>query len=124
MRIPNGNPKATRLANSYETSARRSSGPNSWIAKHSIVDENSNRPASDINSVVRRMACEDERLNMRIVHIARGFEDADRWDRHQNRSMTPDERRACARALRERVYGTDCPDIREAREVHTGVHPT
>jgi hypothetical protein len=29
-------------------------------------------------------------------------------------AMTPDDRLTVARILRERVYGTSCPDVREA----------
>jgi hypothetical protein len=50
----------------------------------------------------------------RIGHAAQGFEDAERWDREQMLAMTPDERLTVARILRERVYGTSCPDVREA----------
>ncbi|MBK9384280.1 MAG: hypothetical protein IPN34_05595 [Planctomycetes bacterium] len=50
----------------------------------------------------------------RIGHVARSFEEAERWDREQMLAMTPEERLTIARILRERVYGTDCPDVREA----------
>lgn len=50
----------------------------------------------------------------REVNKAKSFADADRWDREQMWAMTPDERIAIAKALRDRVYGTDCPDVREA----------
>ena len=45
---------------------------------------------------------------------AKSFADADRWDREQIWAMTPDERIAISRALRDRVYGNDCADVREA----------
>ncbi len=48
------------------------------------------------------------------VHIAKGFEEADQWDVQQQLAMTPEERQAAARELRRRVYGKDCPDIRES----------
>ncbi len=50
----------------------------------------------------------------RVANKARGFEDARRWEIAQYRRMSPDERRAVARALRDRVYGPDRPDVREA----------
>ncbi|MCC6527584.1 MAG: hypothetical protein IT373_33360 [Polyangiaceae bacterium] len=49
-----------------------------------------------------------------IAHRARGFEAARRWEIEQYARMTPDERRRVAKALRDRVYGTDCPDVRDA----------
>lgn len=50
----------------------------------------------------------------RIAHKASSFDDAARWDREQQHAMTPDERLEVARVLRERVYGCDTPDVREA----------
>jgi hypothetical protein len=54
----------------------------------------------------------------RIVRKSQGFEQADRWDVEQQTSMTPEERQEVARELRERAYGKDVPDVREA--VRTG----
>lgn len=53
----------------------------------------------------------------REVHKSRSFEEAERHDREQQWRMTPDERFEAARVLRERVYGTDCPDVREAERL-------
>jgi hypothetical protein len=50
----------------------------------------------------------------RVANKARGFEAAREWELAQDRAMTPDERRRVAKALRDRVYGTDCPDVRDA----------
>lgn len=50
----------------------------------------------------------------REVHIARSFADAERYDREQQWRMTPDERLAALAALRRRVYGEHCPDVRQA----------
>jgi len=50
----------------------------------------------------------------RVANKARGFEAARAWEIAQYASMTPDERRAVARALRDRVYGKGCPDVRDA----------
>jgi len=49
----------------------------------------------------------------RIVHVSGDHAEAREWDRRQHRQMTPDERRAVAKALRERVHGKDAPDVRE-----------
>ena len=50
----------------------------------------------------------------RVANKARGFEEARRWDLEQYRRMTPDERRAVAKTLRDKVYGRNRPDVREA----------
>ena len=50
----------------------------------------------------------------REVHKATSFADAARWDREQQWALTPEERFEIARILRERVYGTDAPDVRES----------
>ena len=50
----------------------------------------------------------------RIVHKARSFEEAWKWEIAQYREMTPEQRQAVAKTLRDRFYGTDCPDVREA----------
>lgn len=50
----------------------------------------------------------------REANKSRSFEDAERWNCAQMWAMQPEERLAIATALRERVYGSDCPDVREA----------
>jgi hypothetical protein len=50
----------------------------------------------------------------REAHKSRSFADADRWDKEQQWAMTPDERLAIAKELRDRVYGKDAPDVRES----------
>lgn len=50
----------------------------------------------------------------REAHKSTSFEDADRWDKEQQWAMTPDERLAIAKILRERFYGRDTPDVRES----------
>lgn len=50
----------------------------------------------------------------RIAHKCTSFAEAARWDREQQWAMTPDERLAVAKELRERVYGKGAPDVREA----------
>lgn len=50
----------------------------------------------------------------REAHKSRSFSDADRWDREQQWSMTPEERLRIAKILRDRVYGENAPDVRES----------
>jgi len=50
----------------------------------------------------------------REANLAHSFEEAERWSLQQMWAMTPDERLEIARVLRERVYGTDAPDVRES----------
>ena len=50
----------------------------------------------------------------REAHKCTSFAEADRWDKEQQWKMTPDERLAAAKELRDRAYGTDAPDVREA----------
>ncbi|MBW2254426.1 MAG: hypothetical protein JRI25_07495 [Deltaproteobacteria bacterium] len=52
----------------------------------------------------------------RIFHIARSFEEADRWDRQQQHAMTADERRALLKHLKERVFGNEQVDVRASGE--------
>lgn len=53
----------------------------------------------------------------RIVHKSHSFEEAQEWDIRQQLEMTPEERQRVARALRDRVYGADAPDVRESERV-------
>jgi hypothetical protein len=50
----------------------------------------------------------------RIVHVARDFREARAWDIEQHLAMTPEQRQRAAKELRDRVYGANCPDVREA----------
>ncbi len=50
----------------------------------------------------------------RIVNIAKNKKEAEEWDILQQISMTPRERQEAARILKERVFGTNVPDVREA----------
>jgi hypothetical protein len=50
----------------------------------------------------------------RVGHKAHGWGEARDWDLAQSREMDADERRRVAKALRERFYGTRCPDVRDA----------
>jgi len=38
-----------------------------------------------------------------IVHKSRSFKEADKWDIHQQKAMTPEERQRIAREIKERV---------------------
>ncbi len=44
----------------------------------------------------------------------RDFSEAERADIIQQVKMSPEERQEAARILRERYYGTDTPDVRDA----------
>ena len=50
----------------------------------------------------------------RVVHKSRSFKEAEQWDIHQQKTMTPEQRQRIAREIKERVYGVDCPDVRQA----------
>jgi len=49
----------------------------------------------------------------RISNIADNFSKAEEWDISQQISMTKEERQTAAKALKERFYGKDCPDVRD-----------
>jgi len=53
----------------------------------------------------------------RILNISKNARQAAEWDIQQHISMTPEERQEAARILKERVYGKDCPDVREAEKM-------
>jgi len=53
----------------------------------------------------------------RIVHISKNFAEAEAWDIRQQLEMTPEERQKVAYELRKRVYGNDCPDVKEAQRI-------
>ncbi len=50
----------------------------------------------------------------RTVHISKNFKDAEDWDIEQQISMTPRERQSVARALKEKYYGKNPPDVRDS----------
>jgi len=54
---------------------------------------------------------------------SRSFADAERYDREQQWRMTSDERLLAAAELRERVYGKNCPDVREAERLRRRSEP-
>jgi hypothetical protein len=49
----------------------------------------------------------------RVIHVAKGFHDAREWEILQELSMTPAQRQRVAKALKERFYGKNPPDVRE-----------
>ena len=49
----------------------------------------------------------------RIVHKTKNFKDAEKYNINQNISMSPEQRQAAAKKIKERVYGKSNPDIRE-----------
>ena len=51
-----------------------------------------------------------------VVNIATNFAEAEQWDIEQQVKMTPNERMAIAKVLRERVYGLDARDVRECHQ--------
>lgn len=57
----------------------------------------------------------DDIKSTRIVHKSKSFAEAETWDIHQHMEMTPEERQKIAYELRRRVYGDDCPDVKEAQ---------
>jgi hypothetical protein len=48
----------------------------------------------------------------RVVHKTRSHEEAARWDVEQQVSMTPQQRLAAARVLKDRVFPPDARDVR------------
>lgn len=56
----------------------------------------------------------------RIFNKAGNKKKAEEWDIIQQISMTADERLAAARELQRRVFGAECPDIRQAEKNDQG----
>lgn len=50
----------------------------------------------------------------RVVNISKNAAEAQEWDIKQHLSLSVEERQAAAHTLKERVYGKNSPDIREA----------
>ena len=51
-----------------------------------------------------------------VVNIAKNFAEAEQWDIEQQVNMTPNERMAIAKVLKDRVYGLDARDVRECHQ--------
>ena len=49
----------------------------------------------------------------RVAFKTNSFEESEKYDREQQRRMTPDQRLAAARILQQRYYGKNVKDIRE-----------
>jgi hypothetical protein len=52
----------------------------------------------------------------RIFHKSKNFKEAEDWDIQQQISMSPEERQMVAKELRERVFGKNTLDVREAHK--------
>jgi len=52
----------------------------------------------------------------RVVNVANGFREAREWEIQQELMMTPSQRQQAARAMKERFYGKNAPDVREAQQ--------
>ena len=51
-----------------------------------------------------------------IVHKSKNFKDAEIYDIMQHNRMSPYERQAVAKELRERFFGKNPPDVRDIKE--------
>jgi len=49
----------------------------------------------------------------RIARKSSSFAEAEEWERHQYRSMTPSERMRVARELKDRLFPGKQPDVRQ-----------
>ena len=50
----------------------------------------------------------------RIIHKARNFQEAEKYDIKQHTEMSSSERLSAAKKLRDRYYGKNPPDVRAA----------
>ena len=50
----------------------------------------------------------------RVCHKAKGFKEADEWDVQQQIAMTPEQRLAAAKILRDRIYPPPHTDIHDS----------
>jgi len=51
-----------------------------------------------------------------VVKKFTNFKEAEEWNIKQYLKMSPEERQKIARKLRERVYGKNPPDVRDAKK--------
>lgn len=58
----------------------------------------------------------EDRTIERTVHKSHDFETAMDWDVRQHLSLSPQERLRAARMLKERVFSSDAPDVRECHK--------
>lgn len=47
-----------------------------------------------------------------IVYKSQNFQEAEEYDIHQHTQMSPSQRQAAAKKLRERYFGKKTPDVR------------
>jgi len=52
----------------------------------------------------------------RVVNIAKNYEEVEKWDINQQISLTPSEHQKIVKALKERVYGENCKDVKEVHK--------
>lgn len=50
----------------------------------------------------------------RVFQRSKNFKQAEEWDILQHIRMTPEQRQEASEQLRDRVYGSHTPDVREA----------
>jgi hypothetical protein len=50
----------------------------------------------------------------RICKKSQNYKEAEEWDIEQQISMTPEERQAAAKEIRERVYGQNPKDVKDS----------
>lgn len=53
----------------------------------------------------------------RVVHIAKNHQEARDWDIRQVVEMTAVQRQEIAKKLKEKVYGTNPPDVKESHSL-------
>ncbi len=51
-----------------------------------------------------------------IVHKSKNFKEAEEYDIMQHIQMSPSERQAAAKKLRERYFGKNPPDVRDSQK--------
>ncbi len=51
----------------------------------------------------------------RTVQVFRSFVEQEKWEVEYQISLTPEQRQRIAKALKKRVYGDHCPDVRESQ---------
>ena len=65
---------------------------------------------------VYQVSIPEWRVMERVFQKSRNFKEAEDWDILQHVRMTSAQRQEAARQLRDRVYGKDAPDVREAQK--------
>jgi hypothetical protein len=51
----------------------------------------------------------------RVFKQSKNFRQAEEWDILQHISMTPEQRQEASKQLRDRIYGKNAPDVRDAQ---------